>query len=97
FTDRPCQASSCGAIGTRSRWGLMPYSPHHAAGMRIEPRPSEPTPIPTIPDATAAAVPPDEPPVVRSTSHGLRVAPKVIVSVKGQIVSSGTLVLPSTT
>ena len=64
--------------------------------MRIEPRPSEPVPNPTRPAATAAAVPPLDPPGVRATSQGLRVTPKASLSVQGQIVSSGTWVLPIT-
>ena len=46
--------------------------------------------------ATAAALPPLEPPGAFCRSHGLRVAPKVAVSVNGHIVSSGTFVLPIT-
>jgi hypothetical protein len=44
----------------------------------------------------AAALPPLEPPGVRLRSHGLRAEPKVVVSVAGSIVSSGTSVLPMT-
>ena len=80
----------------RSRWGLIPNRPQNAAGMRIEPPPSEPRPTPTAPAATAAPVPPLEPPGVWSSDHGLRVAPKASDSVNGKIVSSGTCVLPMT-
>ena len=65
--------------------------------MRIEPPPSEASAPPTRPAATAAAEPPLDPPGVRLRSHGLRVAPKVGVSVNGTISSSGTLVLPMIT
>ena len=65
--------------------------------MRIEPAPSEPSAAPARPAATAAADPPDEPPGVRSRSHGLRVTPNVGDSVHGVIVSSGTLVFPRIT
>ena len=65
--------------------------------MRIEPPPSEPSAPPARPAATADADPPLEPPGVRLRSHGLRVAPKVGLSVNGVISSSGTLVLPTTT
>src|ERR1035437_3759215 len=51
-------------------------------------------PAATIPDATAAAVPPDEPAGDRSTFHGLRVQPLAWVSVKGKIPNSGMRVLP---
>ena len=38
----------------------------------MEPPPSPPVPSVTIPPATAAALPPDEPPGVSSRFHGLR-------------------------
>ena len=97
LTDSPCQARERGASDTRPRWGLSPNRPHHADGMRIEPAPSEPRAAPTRPAATAAALPPLEPPGARWRSHGLRVTPNVADSVNGQIVSSGTLVLPMIT
>ena len=87
---------SCGARGTRSRWGLSPNSPQHAAGIRIEPAPSAASAAGTIPAATAAADPPLEPPGVRSGSHGLRVTPQVTDSVNGHSPSSGIFVLPTT-
>ena len=97
LTDMPCQARGRGASETRPRWGFSPTSPHHAAGMRIEPAPSEPSAAPTSPAATAAPLPPLEPPVVRCRSQGLRVTPKVAVSVNGHSVISGTFVLPMIT
>ena len=51
----------------------------------------------TIPDATAAAEPPLEPPVDRSTSQGLCAAPYATGSVVTVLVSSGTLVRPRQT
>ena len=51
--------------GTRPRDGLSPNSPHAADGMRIDPPPSFPCAIGTMPDATAAADPPLEPPAER--------------------------------
>jgi hypothetical protein len=45
------------------------------AGIRIEPPPSLACAALTIPAATAAAEPPDEPPDVRPRSQGLRVGP----------------------
>jgi len=97
LTDRPCHTRERGAIDTRPRWGFRPNSPHQAAGMRIEPAPSEPSAAPTRPAATAAALPPLDPPGARWRSQGLRVAPNVAVSVNGQSVSSGTFVLPMIT
>src|SRR3712207_3298639 len=43
--------------------------------MRIEPPPSVPSATGTIPAATAAALPPDEPPVFRDMSNGFRLGP----------------------
>ena len=90
LTDRPCHASSCGATGTRSRVGLSPKRPFHVDGVRIEPAPSEPSATPASPAAIAAPLPPLDPPGVRLRSHGLRAEPKVVVSVAGSIVISGT-------
>ena len=64
--------------------------------MRIEPPPSEPSAPATMPAATAAALPPLDPPVLRCGSHGLRVAPHVCDSVScGHSASSGMFVLPT--
>src|ERR1700730_12309648 len=79
--------------GTRPSDGLSPESPHSADGMRIEPPPSDPVASGTIPAAMAAALPPDEPPGERDTSHGLRVGPKTGLSVSAFQPSSGVLVL----
>jgi hypothetical protein len=43
--------------------------------MRIEPPPSLPSAIVSMPSATAAAEPPDEPPALRVTSQGFFVGP----------------------
>jgi len=53
----------------------MPTSPQHAAGIRIDPMPSLPCAAGTMPAATLPALPPDEPPGVRSRFHGLWVRP----------------------
>ena len=50
---------------SRPRLGLRPTRPQQAAGMRIEPPPSLPCATGTMPAATAAAEPPEEPPGVR--------------------------------
>ena len=65
--------------------------------MRSEPPPSLPWAIGTMPAATAAAEPPDEPPGVRSRSHGLRAGPKRRGSVTGRIPHSGSVVVPTMT
>ena len=89
--------SGLGAVLTRPRCGLSPNRPHQLEGRRIDPPPSPPIPAATIPDATAAAVPPLEPAGDRSRSHGFRVQPCAAVSVKGQIPNSGIRVLPMIT
>lgn len=92
---RPFQPEACsGPSSIRPRCGLRPTRPVSPAGYRTEPPPSLPSAIAAMPVQTAAADPPDEPPGVRSRSHGLRVTPHVADDVHGHSVSSGTLVLP---
>ncbi len=86
-----------GPSETRARLGLSPTSPQLAAGMRIEPPPSLACPTATSPAATAAADPPDEPPVEYPRSHGLRAGPHASDSVVIVVPSSGTLVRPTAT
>src|SRR5205807_3611733 len=81
---------------TRPRLGLMPNRPHADDGIRIDPPPSLPCEIGHIPEASAAAAPPEDPPGVRSVSHGLRVGPNAFGSVHGPLPNSGVLVLPRT-
>ena len=50
-----------------------------------------------MPDATAAAAPPLEPPGVREVSQGLRVGPHANGSVVGTLPSSGLFVRPAMT
>ena len=71
-----------GYAGTRPKLGFKPKLPQNAAGMRTLPAPSVPTESGPMPAATAAAVPPDEPPGVFAGFHGLRVMP-----VSGELVS----------
>ena len=47
--------------------------------------------------ATAAALPPEEPPGVRARSHGLRVGPKALFSLDEPIANSSMFVLPTIT
>ncbi len=88
---------SSGAIEMRLRCGLRPTRPQQAAGMRVDPPPSLPCASGTIPEATAAALPPEEPPGVRSRSHGLRVGPNSLASLTGRIPYSGSVVVPTIT
>ena len=65
--------------------------------MRTEPPPSLPCATGTMPAATAAAAPPDEPPGVRCRSQGLRVGPKSRASLVGRMPYSGSVVVPTIT
>ena len=71
--------------------------PQKLAGIRIEPPPSVPSASGPMPDATAAAAPPLDPPVVRAGSHGLRVTPVSGLSVTPFQPNSGVVVFPSST
>lgn len=95
FSATPNQELDPSWAGTTPRPGLMPNSRQQAAGTRIEPIPSAPCAIGTIPDATATALPPEEPPGVRSVFQGLRVITPG-ESVLPQMQSSGTVVIPTT-
>ena len=53
--------------------------PHQLAGMRTEPPWSPPMARSTSPAATRAALPLDDPPVVRVGSYGLRTGPVSLV------------------
>src|ERR1700746_946669 len=66
---------------TRPRVGLSPTSPHSLAGMRRHAPPSLAGETATMRAATAAADPPDDPPVEWPGSHGLRAGGKLIGSV----------------
>src|SRR5258708_26042586 len=91
------KALSSGRTGLRSRVILSPNRPQHAAGMRIEPRPSLAWASGTMPAATAEAEPPDEPPEIWSGFHGLRQGPKEADSAVPDIPNSGVLVLARNT
>ena len=87
---------ACGALVTRPRWGLSPNRPQHADGIRIEPPPSPPIATGTMPEATATAEPPLEPPGENDVRHGLRVWPCATDSVYGKAPNSGMAVFPTT-
>jgi hypothetical protein len=61
----------------------------------MDPPPSLACAAGTMPLATAAAEPPEEPPVDRPGSHGLRAGGKPRASVVTVVPISGTLVRPS--
>src|SRR6478752_1193958 len=95
----PCTAAPCmgspfvGPDGVNPRPGLRPTRPQHAAGTRIDPPPSFAPAHGTMPAATAAADPPEEPPGVRARSHGLRAGPQSTGSEIALAPNSGRLVL----
>src|SRR5689334_11975040 len=69
--------------------------PQNAAGWRTDPPVSEPRATGTMPAATAAAEPPDEPPGTRSGATGFRVGPYALCSVDDPIANSSMFVLPN--
>src|SRR5437870_1788154 len=79
--DRNPTVSSVGASGTTPlvlitpQLGLNPTQPHSAAGIRTLPAVSVPSASGTMPAATAAAEPPDEPPDVSSGFQGFCTGP----------------------
>ncbi len=75
--------------------GLTPTTPHSAAGWRIDPPVSEPSASGAKPAATAAALPPEEPPGTRDRQCGLRVGPNAEFSVEDPMANSSRLVLPT--
>src|SRR6266446_1384905 len=91
-----CQNSACaGPSEVRPREPLSPTSPQKEAGIRTDPPASLPCAIATMPEATAAAAPPLDPPAVRSVFQGLRVAPHARVSVESVAPHSGTVLCAS--
>src|SRR3989442_12960486 len=65
-----------GANVLRPRVGLRPTRPQHAAGARMDPKPSLAWAIGRMRAPTAAAAPPLEPPEMRVTSPGVRGRPE---------------------
>ena len=80
--------------GMRPWLGLNPTRPQNPARMRVEPPPSLAVAAGTRPAATAAALPPLDPPAVRPVSHGLRAVPNTLVRVRVSVPNSGAAVLP---
>src|SRR5579864_359607 len=80
---------------TRPYVGFTPTTPHKLAGWRIEPPVSVPIPRGANPAATAAALPPLEPPGTRARSHGLWLGPYAEFSVEEPIANSSRLALPT--
>jgi hypothetical protein len=84
-----------GQFGTRPGVGRNPTTLQKFVGLRRLPPRSDPSANGSMPLATAAAAPPDEPPLVFAGSYGLRVAPKTLLNVCEPAPNSGVLVLPS--
>jgi len=61
---RECDNGIVPYLLTRPSVGLIPTTPHAAAGSRTDPPVSEPSAPNTRPAATAAPEPDDEPPVI---------------------------------
>ena len=97
WTVKPMAPSVTSQMGVRSRVIFIPTSPQLAAGMRMEPSPSEAWAIGTMPAAVAEAAPPDEPPEMWSGFQGLRQAPSRSELVTPGMPNSGVLVLPTST
>ena len=76
---------------------MIPTTPQKDAGWRIEPPVSLPSAAGTMPAATAAAEPPEEPPGVLARRQGLRVGPEHECSVDEPIANSSMFVRPITT
>jgi len=95
-----CASGPNGLAGNRGirPWvGLKPTTPQNDAGIRTLPPPSVPTEQGPRPAATAAALPPEEPPAVLVGSAGLRVMPHRALSVTAFQAISGVVVLPRNT
>ena len=75
----------------------MPTTPHSEAGWRTLPPVSDPSAPRHSSAATAAALPPLDPPGTRVRSHGLRVVKKAEFSVDEPMANSSVLVLPTIT
>src|SRR5215475_14475666 len=93
--EKPPQPSPrSGPIGLRARVGFRPKTPQAEAGIRIEPPPSLAWATGRMRAATAAAAPPEEPPVECARFQGLRVGPNRRDSVVGIRPNSGLALLP---
>src|SRR2546425_2122597 len=92
--ERP--AASTISHGMRSGVGRSPTTPQHDAGILTDPPMSSPSATVAMPAATAAALPPLDPPGVMPSRHGLLVAGKSVLVVPIDAASSGRFVFPST-
>ena len=95
-TISPSKGRCLGPWATRPGLGRMPKTLQKLAGIRRLPPRSEPVASQTWPVASAVDEPPEEPPQVFSTFHGLRVLPKTSLKVLAPAPNSGVLDLPMT-
>jgi hypothetical protein len=93
MTDQPSGRAS---LATSPGEGRRPTTPQSDAGMRSEPPVSEPVQIGSMPAASAAAEPPEEPPALSAGLNGLPVAPHTGLRELAPAPMSGTLVLAVT-
>src|SRR2546429_7391222 len=92
---RDCRTvASTSSDGMRSGVGRRPTTPQHDAGMRIDPPVSPPNATDAMPAATAAPLPPLDPPGVNPSRHGFCVGGKIAFVVPIEAASSGRFVLP---
>src|SRR2546428_10664612 len=83
--ERPNQwLSALRAKGTRPGAGLKPKTPQHAAGVRVEPPPSDPSASAALRVPTATALPPLDPPAVCSGDPRVPGTPNAADSLEGQ-------------
>ena len=84
------------ALGYRPTVGRKPTIPLRAAGMRLLPPVSVPSPATAMPVATATAVPPLLPPAIKSGSQAFPTEPNAMFLLVMPKASSCILVFPST-
>src|SRR6185437_1225982 len=82
---------------TRPYVGFTPTMPQYDAGCRTDPPVSEPSAMRTMPAATEAADPPDDPPGTRERRMGLSTGPYALFSFELPIANSSQFVLPTST
>src|ERR1700677_627397 len=80
---------AAGLCATRPMLGRMPTTPQKLAGLRSEPPMSEPWTSHAIPEARAAAAPPEEPAADSDRSQGVRLAPNTSLKVLAPAPNSG--------
>jgi len=78
-----------GPRATRPGLGRMPTMEQKLAGLRSEPPVSEPCASHAVPDASAAADPPEDPATLRSWFHGFSVVPSTSLKVFPPAPNSG--------